>query len=237
MTPEEIAAKAVADAAAAKVMADKAAADKIAADVAAAQARVDPAHVTALEKELAELRDESAKRRIEARDAKKSAEDSEKARLSAERQKAEAEGRLADVAKLDKQVAENALKRVVELEGSLAEQARRVAELIPFEATAKAEVAALRTELGDKGTVTAGLSDAQALPILRQLKMLSAGPGSVRQTTNANPAPITQAGDFNPDGKSKAEIDAYMATLSPDQIRAFAAKHVPQNKTKRSMFG
>lgn len=111
---------------------------------------------------------------------------------------------------------------------------RRIAELEPFEQSIKAECTALRTELGDKAKLVEKLPDAQALPILRELKAAAAGPGAAGGTTAG--APRSAAADKLPDftGMSQEQIQNEIRKLPADQRQKLIDQYFPKAGPRNS---
>lgn len=184
------------------------------------------ARVAQLEAQLHATNKEAAERRVSEKAAKEAAANAEKA-------KAEAENRWQDVAKIDREKADALAK---EIESYRA----KAAEADPYRAAVEAQVASLKASLGDKAASVAGLSPAQALPILQQIQALAAGAGAAPKPIAGNPAtPIvgTSLDEMQPDQRRqylnslpRAERQKLLAERTGSEVSAprFARVNTPQ---------
>jgi hypothetical protein len=144
---------------------------------------------------------------VKAKEAEDKAKEAEEKATKAAREKAEQEGRWGDVVKIANEAAEKA-------RAEAAEKSKRVTELEAYEATVKSEVESLVKELGNDAVLVAGLTPAQALPILRKLKANAAGPGAAPRTTAGNPPPPPNTPDLSK--MTPEQLRDHIAGLTPD---------------------
>jgi hypothetical protein len=168
---------------------------------------------------VAELREQVKELRREAAERRTAAKRAEDEKVAAERSAAEQKGEWSKVLDLERKERER-------LQGEVTTHQRRVAELEPYEGAVKAEVSALRAKLGDKAPPVDGLSDAQALRILRYAESLATAGGApaAKPTTAAAPAGSATSQGARPDFSkmTEAEQAAYVKSLSLDEVRKLA---------------
>jgi hypothetical protein len=139
-----------------------------------------------------------------------------------------------DLTEIRKEAAE---RRVAAKEAAdeLAKERARVAELTPYQQTVAAEVTELKSKLGaDKTAVVEGMTDAQALRVLRVLAGNAAGPGPVRTTTSGEPKPVAASVDVS--AMNEEQLAAHMKTLPIDDLKKFL-KESGAVRPKRKIFG
>jgi len=128
-----------------------------------------------------------------------------------------------EIADLRREAADRRIAaRTAEAEAAAAKN--RVADLEPYEAAAREEMESLRHDLGDKARVVDGLTQAQALRVLRTLKAAAQGPAAAHLTTAGNPAPAS-AGQPDVSRMNPQDLRQYIHELPIAEVRKLAEQH------------